>query len=31
MMEQRGTGDGGNKEEVDKFKEEEEETTIVEC
>ena len=31
MMEQRGVGVGGNKEEVDKFEEEEEDTTVLEC
>ncbi len=30
-MEQRGVGDGGNKEEVDEFEEEEEDSTIVVC
>ena len=32
MMEQRGVGVGGNKEEVaDKYEEEEEDTAVVEC
>ncbi len=31
MIEQRGAGDGGNKEVVDKFEEEEEDTPAVEC
>ena len=30
-MEQRGVGVGGNKEEVDKYEEEEEDAAIVEC
>jgi hypothetical protein len=30
-MEQRSAGDVGNKEEVDKFEDEEEDTAIIEC
>ncbi len=30
-MEQRGMGDGGNKEDVDKFEKKEEDAAIVEC